>query len=62
MFWAHADQIAAALTRHDAQPLHAHQVGPRVQSDIIDHPRRPGHMTAVGNVEVFHLVEGIDDG
>ena len=62
MLGPHADQIAAALAGHHAEPHHADQVRPRVRSNMIDHPGRPRHMPAVGDVEVFHLVEGIDFG
>ena len=28
-------------------------------ADVLGHPRRPWDMAAVGNVQVFHLVEGV---
>jgi hypothetical protein len=36
MFGPHADEIAAALARRDAQPLHPHQVGPSVREHVVD--------------------------
>jgi hypothetical protein len=62
LFGPHADQVATALASHDAEPFHPHEVGPRVRPHIVDDPIRPWHMTAVRNLEVLHLVEGVELG
>ena len=62
MFRPHSDEITTALARHNAEFFHANEIRPGLLANISDSPCGPRNVPAVRNVEILHLVEGINLG